>query len=72
MSIAGSSSTTGFVEAPALYLNCDKARNQLSWRPAWDLNEAIQRTVCWYREHHSGRDVLRLTTSQIEDYNSGL
>jgi CDP-glucose 4,6-dehydratase len=57
-----------FAEAPALYLNCDKAREQLGWRPAWDFAEAIGRSVDWYREYHGERDVLDLTTSQIADY----
>jgi CDP-glucose 4,6-dehydratase len=60
-----------FTEAPALYLNCDKARDQLGWRPAWNFAEAIDRTVYWYREYDRGRDVMELTRSQIEDYMKG-
>ncbi len=33
-----------FAEAPALYLNCDKAREQLGWRPARHFAEATART----------------------------
>lgn len=57
-----------FTEAPALYLNCDKARDELGWHPAWNFAGAIGRTVHWYREYEGGRDVVEMTTSQIEDY----
>lgn len=57
-----------FTEAPALYLNCEKAREQLGWRPGWDFAEAIARTVHWYREYIYGRDGFDLTQSQIQDY----
>jgi CDP-glucose 4,6-dehydratase len=67
MTVADEDSTR-FTEAPALYLNCDKARAQLGWRPSWNFAEAMQRSVFWYREYARGRDVLNLTTSQIEDY----
>jgi CDP-glucose 4,6-dehydratase len=67
MTIADADSSR-FTEAPALYLNCDKARQQLGWRPGWHFDEAIARTVHWYREYAGGRAVLELTRSQIEDY----
>jgi CDP-glucose 4,6-dehydratase len=33
------------------YLSAQKARTVLSWSPAFDLNEGLQRTVAWYREY---------------------
>jgi CDP-glucose 4,6-dehydratase len=32
------------------YLNADKARRLLGWKPLFDLNEGLRRTVQWYRD----------------------
>ena len=52
-------------EAPALYLNCDKAKQRLGWRPTWTFEEAVQYTTDWYKRYLSGGDVWDLTISQI-------
>lgn len=39
-------------EAAVLRLNCDKALQQLAWRPVWDIGTAIDRTGAWYRAFH--------------------
>jgi len=36
-------------ETARLYLSSAKARRLLGWRPRWTLDEAIRRTVTWYR-----------------------
>ena len=43
-------------EAAILRLNCDKAMQQLAWRPVWDIDTMLARTANWYRSfHESGR-----------------
>ena len=43
-------------EAAVLRLNCDKARQQLAWRPVWGIDTMLARTANWYRDfHESGR-----------------
>ena len=32
------------------YLSADKARRELGWRPLFDLDEGLRRTIAWYRE----------------------
>lgn len=32
------------------YLSADKARAQLGWKPLFDLDEGLARTITWYRE----------------------
>lgn len=39
-------------EAEVLRLNCDKAREQLAWRPVWNLDAALTRTATWYRSFY--------------------
>ncbi|HEX4336098.1 MAG TPA: CDP-glucose 4,6-dehydratase [Polyangiaceae bacterium] len=60
-------------EAPALSLSIAKAKATLDWHPRWGFDEAIRRTIVWYRAHHdgAGKDALRaLTRAQITDYMS--
>lgn len=35
----------------SLFLNCDKAKNELGWVPKIDLEEGIQKTISWYKEN---------------------
>jgi CDP-glucose 4,6-dehydratase len=36
-------------EIRSQYLDCSKARQQLGWRPAYTLDEALAETIAWYR-----------------------
>ncbi len=36
-------------EIPQQYLSAAKARERLKWRPRFDFEEGLQRTVAWYR-----------------------
>ena len=33
------------------YLSAAKARQMLGWNPCWTLDEALDETIAWYREH---------------------
>lgn len=58
-------------EAGLLRLSIDKAWNRLGWAPRWSLEEAVRRTVEWYRSFHDGaasEALLRLCAAQIEAY----
>ena len=59
-------------EANTLYLNCDKARQTLGWRPAWNFEESIKQTVDWYKHAMAGVDIWRLTEWQIQSYSACL
>jgi CDP-glucose 4,6-dehydratase len=39
-------------EAAILRLNFDKARQQLAWRPVWDIDTTLTRTANWYHVFH--------------------
>ena len=61
-------------EAGMLRLAIDKAMTQLAWRPRWRFDEAIDRTVAWYKAAHDGataEQLRELTRSQIRDYLHG-
>jgi CDP-glucose 4,6-dehydratase len=55
-------------EAARLTLKVDKAKRVLSWHPTWNFQEAIARTVSWYRDANNHSDPRTLTHAQISDY----
>jgi CDP-glucose 4,6-dehydratase len=55
-------------EAGLLNLNIEKAERVLQWRPVWDFQHAVARTVSWYREVNEQADPLALTRTQIEQF----
>jgi len=56
-------------EALTLFLNCEKAKKELNWKPRWRLNKAIEETILWYR-HYLEMNVspFRLCQEQINNF----
>jgi CDP-glucose 4,6-dehydratase len=52
-------------EANVLRLDIGLARRELDWHPRWNLDEAIQRTVGWYRRYYDRGGAMREAT--LED-----
>jgi CDP-glucose 4,6-dehydratase len=59
---------TGPHEENFLALNCEKAKNRLSWQAKWPLELALQHTVQWYKAYQSGANMRAFTAKQIETY----
>jgi CDP-glucose 4,6-dehydratase len=61
---------TGPHEAALLSLSIEKAGALLGWYPAWDFNEAVQRTMVWYHQRHHEKNpkMLDYSLTQIDDY----
>jgi CDP-glucose 4,6-dehydratase len=38
-------------EIPQQYLDSTRAREMLGWRPTFDLDEGLRRTIVWYRDY---------------------
>lgn len=57
-------------EAKLLSLAIDKAVALLGWRPVWDFDEAVNRTMAWYYERHvkNHRDLFGYSCGQIDAY----
>jgi CDP-glucose 4,6-dehydratase len=56
-------------EAGLLRLDSAKARERLGWRPAYGLDEGLERTVAWYRAAaRPGFDALAFSRRQIAEY----
>jgi CDP-glucose 4,6-dehydratase len=58
-------------EATLLTLSIQKADEFLSWKPRWNFEETIQRTVTWYDQVHNNLVTpLEITRGQIAEYSS--
>jgi CDP-glucose 4,6-dehydratase len=58
-------------EAEQLSLACDKALQHLSWWPTWTFEQALAKTVRWYRAWaDKEKDLWQLCQSQVVDYTA--
>jgi CDP-glucose 4,6-dehydratase len=63
------SDPTALHEATLLNLSVEKANRLLGWKPRWNFEETIKRTVAWYDQvHHSTVPPLEITRQQIAEY----
>jgi CDP-glucose 4,6-dehydratase len=56
-------------EAGLLNLKIEKANRILAWRPVWEFEEAVARTVSWYRGANNNSDPLALTLAHFKEYH---
>ncbi len=59
-------------ENTLLNLDVTKAYVMLQWEAKWNLQEAIEKTVDWYKEALSGRDMYDFCVKQIEEHGEHL
>ena len=57
-------------EAHLLKLDSAKARIHLGWKPRWSLDDALDASVAFYREHAKGGDLRALGLQQIAAYTA--
>lgn len=57
-------------EAGLLRLDCSKARAALGWRPALNLETALDWIVAWHKAAGAGEDARAITLKQIADYQA--
>jgi CDP-glucose 4,6-dehydratase len=55
-------------ETKYLTLNITKAKNILGWQPCISIDEAMKKTVEWYKNYKSTRDMYNFCRSQINEY----
>jgi CDP-glucose 4,6-dehydratase len=54
-------------EAGYLKLDCTKSMDRLGWKPAYAIDDAIQKTISWYREYYTGNsDMYEFSLRQVE------
>ena len=58
-------------EASFLKLDCSKLKSTFGWKPRWDLETAVEKTVEWSKIWASGGDVRPVMDRQITEYLYG-
>jgi CDP-glucose 4,6-dehydratase len=59
-------------EARALALDNSRAKEKLGCRPVWNMNEAVARTMTWYRRCLSGDDARDLCQEDLQAFSQAL
>lgn len=57
-------------EAGFLKLDCSKMKSVFGWSPVWHIDEAIEKTVEWYKAYHLETDLNAVMLEQIHEYES--
>ena len=53
-------------ESRFLKLDCSRIRDVLGWKPRWNIQEAVSKTVEWAKVHRAGGDIRICMENQIE------
>ena len=60
-------------EAGLLMLNIEKAKKVLNWSPVYTPNQAIEKTVEWYKHFYANdTDMYYFTLNQISEYTKNI
>ena len=63
-----SQSDDGPHEANFLKLDCSKLKKVFSWEPRWKVDEAVEKTVEWFRVYAANKDVAACMDEQIREF----
>jgi CDP-glucose 4,6-dehydratase len=55
-------------EASYLKLDSSKAQKKLLWKPRWESETAVKKTVEWYKAYLKKESLDKITSEQIESY----
>lgn len=58
--------TTSFHESNMLKLDSSKANNLLNWKPLWDGEQSIEKTMQWYKAFYNNNTII--TEQQLNEY----
>ena len=52
-------------------LDCSKLKATFGWKPRWNLETAIEKTVEWSKAWAAGEDIRPVMDRQIEEFIGG-
>ena len=55
-------------EASFLKLDCEKSHTTLGWKPQWNIEQALNKTIEWIQRYKVQKNIVYLCNRQIEDY----
>ena len=59
-------------EAGLLHLEIEKARYHLDWRPTWNYDMTLERTMHWYKEVHAKATPYSLSIEDLMKYQAAM
>lgn len=59
-------------EAGSLRLDSSLARTELDWKPRWSLEQAVAKTIAWYRASERDADLATFSLEQICSYEAAV
>lgn len=57
-------------EANFLKLDCSKLKAAMQWKPVWNIEKALEKTVEWSKAYINGDNVAEVTNKQIREFLS--
>lgn len=61
-------SSQGPYEARFLKLDCSKIKSVFGWRPRWNVEEAVEKTIEWTKAYFTGENISRCMNRQIKEF----
>ena len=55
-------------EANFLKLDCSKLKSTFGWKPRWNLETAVQKTVEWSKAYQAGENIRKIMNRQIREF----
>lgn len=55
-------------EANLLKLDCSKIKAVLNWRPTWNVDKTIQKTIEWSKLYQENGDISQIMDKQIKEF----
>ena len=55
-------------EANFLKLDCSKIKNVFGWKPKWNIDMAIEKTIEWSKVYIENRDIAEVMDKQIDEF----
>lgn len=57
-----------YYESQKLSLDSSKVKDVINWRPRWNFNKTVTKTVKWYKNHLDGKNAYDLCLKDIKTY----
>ncbi len=58
----------GVHEANFLKLDCSKLKKNFNWRPVWNIEKTVEKTVQWAVAYQRGEDITNCMEKQIKEF----
>ena len=57
-----------YIESKYLFLNSNKIKNKLKWKPSINISKSIKNIAIWYNDYFKKKNLLKISNIQIKNY----